>query len=51
MTRVDPGFRYPGELPPPKKPDRLFLALVAVLTGLIMLGLAIMVAKTFGWMA
>jgi len=48
---VDPGFRYPGELPPPKKPDWPFLAVIGVVTILILLGLLHMVAKTFGWSA
>lgn len=51
MSPVDPGFRYPGELPPPKKPDWPFLALIGAVTVLILLGWLCAVAKMAGWSA
>lgn len=51
MSRVDPGFRYPGELPPPKRTDWPFVTLIGVVTILILLGLLYAAAKTAGWLA
>jgi hypothetical protein len=51
MTRVDPGFRYPAELPPPKVKDWPFVTFTGVATIVLLLGLLYMAAKTFGWLA
>lgn len=51
MTHVDPGFRYPHELPPPRKPDWPFVTLIGVVTILILLGVLYVVAKSAGWLS
>jgi len=50
MTRVDPTFRYPAEVPPPKTPDWPFITLIGAATIMILLGVLFMVAKSMGWL-
>lgn len=51
MTRVDPGFRYPPELPPPTVPHRAFAVVVLLVAAGVVLGLLYAVAKSAGWLA
>lgn len=50
MKRVDPGFRFPAELPPPKTVDYPFVTLIGVVTILVLLGLLYMAARSAGWL-
>lgn len=52
MTRVDPGFRYPGELPPPRrKTDWPLVTVTGVATIVVLLGLLYMAAKSTGMLS
>lgn len=49
--KVDPTFRYPGELPPPKATDWPLVTLIGGMTILILLGVLFVVLKSAGWLA
>lgn len=51
MSRVDPGFRYPGDPPPPRKTDWPLVTITGVVTIGVLLGLLYMVAKSTGMLA
>jgi hypothetical protein len=51
MIRTTPTFRFPGQLPPPKAPDKAFVRLVMAATVLIVIGAGYVIVRSLGWLA
>lgn len=51
MNPPRPTFRYPGELPPPRRTDWPLLTVIGIVTIGTLLGWAYAIARMAGWVS